>query len=1729
MNYNQTTRQQLYNNFINTHQPKPIWGLLYGADTKDVFSLFTTPTYNYTEKQKKLYDNIAKSMNGSRLSPGKYFKTHYGKIVEFCAGSKTEAALLYQHFDKLNRFQYSAGWDRRTVRTKTYINPLEKIKHILYAAYHLQIYNCTLDRYLLNDLNEELLDYKSNKRMSWPGLEGMIAAHLDAGDKAVKDALIQIITGDNNAAFITNSMIRGIFKSDDTKLHLLLGQLLVAARLQEGLRQAICENMDCGTIEAFRIIFDVIEEHNLLRFSSVRRAVATWIGILDPDHLIRTSNKTFLLMREVIHYHEKAYELIESNDAMSILVGLWGLGSQEVDNAVEVMKRIVVSGTIQQKRVAAFYNKCIDNKKTQRIFANKLIESPELDIELAAGIFDTYMSDCHSEALCAAGSRIGAKDNPRPVDLKLWFPDKDTARKHLHILMELLQKMNHKKYQFSPYVFPWYFTNITQSNVMVRICAIANGLLDDDLMDQLAEHIPELDSQDNSRLAAVRLLLSRPVTEKRREILIQTLGDKESYTRREALEIAKKLTFTQKEYDLMCSLLRFKAADLRFKAADLRVNIISLLKEQNAGGLEHSLRLLLTDKKAEIRLAGLDILRSLIQESEYKNKNPQIEHTITIGKNLAAEIAKPTEQEQIILKEILEEKTAADISIDEMPLYNEADIIVHPALSCNDNAYPLFHISKDRLQTLFGRLDDLIDEYKNEEIKTAYGEKVLLGNQNFLPNIKYTGTPEEKYPLVPVWKHFYETEIKNPSDLTAMFLALSPYEIAAGYGNAKVMDKSYNTFIRTLAENIFGKTIIEFEPSSYRYGKVPQRGISYAVSGGDLFRDILKVLMEIYCDADYRHTLGRHVAEYLCCHVPANKRMFHSGLRNYSASVKTFITPLNALLFDTAISGFSQYWCTKEQFETRFHILRVMEEHFLHIPEENSILWASHNLDHIRLRSLDYVLAAYYGIISEAQMYRQIFDPDKLKGNLQNLFLIWRVERYPGLKQQISKYGISENTELEQYIRSVANITADRVVKVECKRGDSHTPFSKAVSSIEFFYGVDHLINLLTALGKEKLVRTGSYGTAGDGSKTGNLCHLISVCHPSPEDTAETFSKALEGTSITEKRLIETAMYAPQWIDFIEEHLHFTGLKSGAFYFMAHMNDQYNRDQRKFATIARFTPLEKEELFNGAFDIDWFEDAYSVLGEKRFQLLYDAAKYSSDGSRHTRARKYADAALGKVKTNDLEAEIIAKRNKDLLMSYPLIPLTDKTDMLHRYEFIQKFRKESTQFGSQRRTSEGLACDMAMRNLATRAGFKDVTRLTLVMENALAESLKSYFQWNPIENGKDTAEACIQVSASGKPEVLIRKGEKTLASIPAAFKKHPYILSLKESNKKFREQYSRTIKMFELSMEERELYTVEEICSLTNNPVIAPIVENLVYIDENGICGLVRPDGNLGLVDETGTIISLPADGNLRVAHPYDLYQSGRWPLWQKFFFEKQKQDGSKQPFRQVFRELYVKLEEELDQKYTRMFAGHQIQPAKTVACLKGRRWIADHETGLEKVFYKDNIAVTMYALANWFSPSDIEPPTLEYVSFSDRKTFKTIPIGEVPDIVYSEALRDVDLAVSVAHAGSVDPEASHSSIEMRKVIAECNIELFGLKNVTIEGSHAFIKGSLGEYTVHLGSGVVHMRGVHQLNVLPVHSQHRGRIFLPFLDEDPKTAEIISMILLFANDKKIKDPYILNQM
>ena len=593
---------------------------------------------------------------------------------------------------------------------------------------------------------------------------------------------------------------------------------------------------------------------------------------------------------------------------------------------------------------------------------------------------------------------------------------------------------------------------------------------------------------------------------------------------------------------------------------------------------------------------------------------------------------------------------------------------------------------------------------------------------------------------------------------------------------------------------------------------------------------------------------------------------------------------------------------------------------------------------------------------------------------------------------------------------------------------------------------------------------------------------------------------------------------------------------------MAHMNESFD-DKRK-AMIARFTPLEVDELNDGAFDRTWFTEVYDRLGDKRFQLIYKAAKYISDGAKHTRARKYADAALGKYDEPELIAEIEAKRNKDLLMAVGILPIENEEQIKDRYMFLQKFKKESRQFGAQRRASEAAAVSTAMRNMAINAGYQDVTRLTLRMESLVVQGMTEYFE--PHEVGEVTI--WLEMEDGGKCAVICEKNGKQLKSVPAKIKKDEYVLALMDAKKQMAEQSRRTKAMLEDAMESQEEYTWAEIRGMLENPVIHDMVAALVFkvvepygvkteldstadsimsganeLDDskNVVLGFAAEDG----FNMFGENMNLSDDTKLTVAHSFHMYKTGKWHDIQKYVFDNK----IVQPFKQVFRELYVKTEEEMNMEHSLRYAGNQIQPKKTLGCLKSRHWVADIEDGLQKVYYKENIVAQIYALADWFSPADIESPTLEWVVFSDRKTGKDLKIKDIPDIIFSEVMRDVDMAVSVAHAGGVDPETSHSTVEMRKAIAEFTMPLFRLTNVTFTKNHAVIEGERANYTVHLGSGVVHQEAGPMINVLPVHSQRRGRIFLPFVDDDPKTSEVLTKILFFAEDNKIKDPYILGQI
>ena len=231
------------------------------------------------------------------LKPSAWFQGR--DLLKIFVPEEYRSSFLYI-IDKLNQFPFSYGWNRRTVRTKDYRPSVRQAFSILKAYENLQYCKVPVEDYIYGRMDEETLDYV---RHGW-GFERyfsyIYAAEIDRGNKKVIHALKDLILSENNTAYLNREMILGIIRSDNRELHKLLGDLLLAARLQEGLRQSICEAMDEGTREAFLVLFEVIEKNNLIRYSSVRRAVCTWIGIFGENSVDRLTDNMLSLMGQCL-------------------------------------------------------------------------------------------------------------------------------------------------------------------------------------------------------------------------------------------------------------------------------------------------------------------------------------------------------------------------------------------------------------------------------------------------------------------------------------------------------------------------------------------------------------------------------------------------------------------------------------------------------------------------------------------------------------------------------------------------------------------------------------------------------------------------------------------------------------------------------------------------------------------------------------------------------------------------------------------------------------------------------------------------------------------------------------------------------------------------------------------------------------------------------------------------------------------------------------------------------------------------------------------------------------------------------------------------------------------------------------------------------------------------------------------------------------------------------------
>ncbi len=278
-------------------------------------------------------------------------------------------------------------------------------------------------------------------------------------------------------------------------------------------------------------------------------------------------------------------------------------------------------------------------------------------------------------------------------------------------------------------------------------------------------------------------------------------------------------------------------------------------------------------------------------------------------------------------------------------------------------------------------------------------------------------------------------------------------------------------------------------------------------------------------------------------------------------------------------------------------------------------------------------------------------------------------------------------------------------------------------------------------------------------------------------------------------------------------------------------------------------------------------------------------------------------------------------------------------------------------------------------------------------------------------------------------------------------------------------------------------------------------------------------------------------------------------------------DAVRQPFKQAHREIYLLTDaERATGVYSNRFAAHILKQHQFAALCRERGWRyalqGDWDSantpsrdlqhcGLRAEFWVQAIRtddlpgeradLSGHGVSLYLST--------DQVRFAGREGGGPRPLSEVPPLVFSEVMRDVDLFVGVASVGN-DPTwadggpAGHyreywqryafgelmPSAETRKAVLERLVPRLKIADrCSFSDRFLIVRGDLRTYKIHLASGNILMTPNDQyLCIVPRPAASPGKVYLPF-EGDAMLSIILSKALLLADDRNITDPTIRRQI
>lgn len=364
----------------------------------------------------------------------------------------------------------------------------------------------------------------------------------------------------------------------------------------------------------------------------------------------------------------------------------------------------------------------------------------------------------------------------------------------------------------------------------------------------------------------------------------------------------------------------------------------------------------------------------------------------------------------------------------------------------------------------------------------------------------------------------------------------------------------------------------------------------------------------------------------------------------------------------------------------------------------------------------------------------------------------------------------------------------------------------------------------------------------------------------------------------------------------------------------------------------------------------------------------------------------------------------------------------------------------------------------------------------------------------------------------------------------------------------------------------------------DHPVVGALARRLIWsFAVAGARVVVVPQAD-GFVGIDGTAVQVADGAEVTLWHPIEA-SVAEVLGWR----ERLAALGVVQPFKQAHREVYLLTDaERRTEVYSNRFAAHILKQHQFGALAAARGWC--HKLRLlvddfAPPTYRDLPAFGLRA-EYWVEGigANHGTDTTEAGSFlhvaTDQVRFYAIGsamaaahasgggyrvaaddaprrLDEIPALVLSEILRDVDLFVGVASVGN-DPqwvdhgrnqpqrdywhgyafgELSASAEVRQQVLQELIPRLHIAERCTFVGRFLVVRGDLCTYKIHLGSGnILMMPGARYLCIVGDSrpSVQMGKLYLPF-EGDRMLSMILSKAILLAADAKITDATILRQI